>query len=377
MTAVLTGAVVLCAPADASPTAGSSGSSGSARTAAQARAEAARARDAAREATARVEDVRAALERQRQAVTDAVSAGIRAEVAASRAAAEADEAAGAATRRVRSLYMAGGAPVTRSRAWTALRSLAEGGDPVAAVRGRDLAVQAAGRRGLREQRAAEQVAVTGGTAADEADADALAAVAGLRDVAEESVRMADALARAQQQVAALDEEAGRLQAAEDAARELERARAAAAELAARASAGAAAVHARPAPADWGALYAAGAATCPGMRTALLTAVGQVESGHGRNNGPSSAGAQGPMQFMPATFAAYGVDGDGDGVVDVWSPADAVRSAANYLCANGGGQGREGERRALYRYNRAGWYVDMVQRLADELDATSAAAGSTG
>ena len=43
-------------------------------------------------------------------------------------------------------------------------------------------------------------------------------------------------------------------------------------------------------------------TCPGMQWTLLAAVGQVESGHGRNNGPSSAGAIGPMQFRPQTFA---------------------------------------------------------------------------
>ncbi|NIZ93562.1 lytic transglycosylase domain-containing protein [Kineosporiaceae bacterium B12] len=105
-----------------------------------------------------------------------------------------------------------------------------------------------------------------------------------------------------------------------------------------------------------------------MRPSLLTAVGQVESGHGRDVGPSSAGALGPMQFMPATFAAYAVDGDGDGDTDVLDPADAVATAAAYLCAGGGGRGRAGEAAALWSYNHADWYVAMVQRLADELDA---------
>ncbi|WP_432486401.1 lytic transglycosylase domain-containing protein, partial [Kineococcus esterisolvens] len=128
------------------------------------------------------------------------------------------------------------------------------------------------------------------------------------------------------------------------------------------------VRAGCAPADYADLYARAATTCPGMRPALLQAVGQVESGHGRDVGPSSAGAIGPMQFMPATFAAYGVDGDGDGDTDARDPADAVFSAARYLCANGAGAGRGGESGALFRYNRADWYVVMVQRIADEIDA---------
>src|SRR5690606_29549350 len=86
------------------------------------------------------------------------------------------------------------------------------------------------------------------------------------------------------------------------------------------------------------LYRRSAELCPGLSWTVLAAIGQIESGHGRNNGPSSAGALGPMQFMPATWKAYGVDGDGDGETDIWSAYDAVPSAANYLCANGAGRG---------------------------------------
>jgi peptidoglycan hydrolase CwlO-like protein len=126
--------------------------------------------------------------------------------------------------------------------------------------------------------------------------------------------------------------------------------------------------ARLAPAEYHDLYVRAAATCPGLDWSVLSAIGQVESGHGRNIGPSSAGALGPMQFMPRTFAAYGVDGDGDGVRDILNPADSVFSAANYLCASGASQGSDGLRRALFAYNRAQWYVELVLEIARQLAA---------
>ncbi|MEV4382144.1 lytic murein transglycosylase [Streptosporangium sp. NPDC049644] len=107
------------------------------------------------------------------------------------------------------------------------------------------------------------------------------------------------------------------------------------------------------------LYRASAEVCPGLSWTVLAAIGQVESSHGRNNGPSSAGAQGPMQFMPATWKAYGVDGDGDGVADIWSPYDAVPSAANYLCANGAAQGGKKLEKAIWFYNHSWSYVSKV------------------
>ncbi|WP_157246108.1 lytic transglycosylase domain-containing protein [Nonomuraea typhae] len=112
------------------------------------------------------------------------------------------------------------------------------------------------------------------------------------------------------------------------------------------------------------LYKQSATRCPGLSWTVLAAIGQVESGHGRNNGPSSAGALGPMQFMPATWKAYGVDGDGDGKKDIWSPYDAVPGAANYLCANGAGKGGEKLRKAIWFYNHSWSYVNKVMGYAE-------------
>ncbi|RBQ19658.1 lytic transglycosylase domain-containing protein [Spongiactinospora rosea] len=112
------------------------------------------------------------------------------------------------------------------------------------------------------------------------------------------------------------------------------------------------------------LYQVSAKVCPGLSWTVLAAIGQVESSHGRNNGPSSAGALGPMQFMPATWKAYGVDGDGDGKADIWSPYDAVPSAANYLCANGANRGGKKLEKAVWFYNHSWSYVRKVLGVAE-------------
>ncbi len=119
------------------------------------------------------------------------------------------------------------------------------------------------------------------------------------------------------------------------------------------------------PADFQRLYVAAAKTCRGMSWTLLAAIGQVETGHGATTASSYAGAQGPMQFMPATFAMYGVDGDGDGDRDISDPADAVFSAAHYLCSNGAGRSAEATARAIWHYNHADWYVALVLKLAGQ------------
>lgn len=116
------------------------------------------------------------------------------------------------------------------------------------------------------------------------------------------------------------------------------------------------------------LYNAAARTCPDMSWTLLAAIGQVESGHGANTSTSYAGAQGPMQFLPSTFAAYAVDGDRDGDADINDPADAVFTAARYLCANGAGRTPAATARAVWRYNQADWYVALVLELARQYAA---------
>ncbi|CAA9437863.1 MAG: GH23, partial [uncultured Rubrobacteraceae bacterium] len=94
---------------------------------------------------------------------------------------------------------------------------------------------------------------------------------------------------------------------------------------------------------------------------VLAAVGQVESNHGQNMGPSSAGAMGPMQFMPSTWATSGVDGNGDGRANIMDPEDAIPAAAGYL--KEGGAPRDWYA-ALYSYNHADWYVKKVFAVAE-------------
>lgn len=116
----------------------------------------------------------------------------------------------------------------------------------------------------------------------------------------------------------------------------------------------------------------------GVQWTILAAVGKRETDHGRSNlpgvksGTNYAGAAGPMQFLISTwggkaripmsseFNGYASDGDGDGIGDVYNPADAILGAARMLKRNGA---PENVRRALFVYNRAWWYVDQVEEIA--------------
>jgi hypothetical protein len=120
------------------------------------------------------------------------------------------------------------------------------------------------------------------------------------------------------------------------------------------------------PANWIDLFKSSATRyCPGLPWTVLAAIGEIESGDGANEGPSSAGAEGPMQFIPSTWAMWGTDGFGQtGTPDIWNPLDAVPSAARLLCASGGGS-TAGLSGAIFSYNHATWYVNEVLALAGE------------
>jgi soluble lytic murein transglycosylase-like protein len=90
--------------------------------------------------------------------------------------------------------------------------------------------------------------------------------------------------------------------------------------------------------------------------AILAGINAIETGFGQNLGPSYAGAEGWMQFMPETWAMYGVDANGDGVKDPNDPEDAIFAAARYLSAAGMPGDVWG---AIFAYNHADWYVEDV------------------
>ncbi len=103
----------------------------------------------------------------------------------------------------------------------------------------------------------------------------------------------------------------------------------------------------------------------GVRWEVLAAINEIETDYGRNLSVSSAGAVGWMQFMPATWASYGVDANGDGRKDPYNPVDAIFAAARYLRAAGAGEDLQ---RAIFAYNHAQWYVDDVLARARGLAA---------
>nr|AQQ74581.1 hypothetical protein [uncultured bacterium] len=94
----------------------------------------------------------------------------------------------------------------------------------------------------------------------------------------------------------------------------------------------------------------------GVPWPVLAAIAKVESDFGANMGVSMAGAEGYCQFLPSTWRAYGVDGNGDGVANPYDFHDCLPAAAAYLLANGA----PGDlRAALYAYNHSWEYVDTV------------------
>lgn len=95
--------------------------------------------------------------------------------------------------------------------------------------------------------------------------------------------------------------------------------------------------------------------------AILAAIHEKETSFSTHETMiSSAGAIGHMQFMPDTFDFYGVDGNGDGIIDPWNIYDAIYSAANFLSATGASDNKLND--ALFAYNRSKTYVnDIIKR----------------
>ena len=95
----------------------------------------------------------------------------------------------------------------------------------------------------------------------------------------------------------------------------------------------------------------------GVDWELLAAVMYVESKFGRVRSASTAGAQGPMQFIPSTWGAYGMGGN------VHDPHDAILGAANYLHRSGA---PTRERQALFAYNQSSAYVNAVMQYTNQM-----------
>jgi cell wall-associated NlpC family hydrolase len=121
------------------------------------------------------------------------------------------------------------------------------------------------------------------------------------------------------------------------------------------------------------LYLQAAATCAGLSWTVLAAIGTLESNNGQSTlpgvraGRNFAGAEGPMQFEPATFARYGrpVPPGGADPPTPYDPTDAVYAAARMLCANGAPARL---RRAVLAYNHSASYADEVLHLVQTLAA---------
>ena len=95
----------------------------------------------------------------------------------------------------------------------------------------------------------------------------------------------------------------------------------------------------------------------GVPWQVLAAINEIETDFGRDLAVSSAGAVGWMQFLPSTWARFGVNADGRGKPNPYDPVDAIFAAARYLHAAGAGTNMS---KAIFAYNHASWYVDSVE-----------------
>lgn len=119
----------------------------------------------------------------------------------------------------------------------------------------------------------------------------------------------------------------------------------------------------PPPAEELLGYYREAEAATGVAWNYLAAINLIETRLGSIAGVSTAGAQGPMQFLPETFAQYGQGGD------VNSPRDAIMAAGHFLSASGFANNRD---RAVYVYNHANEYVRAVSDYAAVIGGDPAA-----
>jgi membrane-bound lytic murein transglycosylase B len=122
----------------------------------------------------------------------------------------------------------------------------------------------------------------------------------------------------------------------------------------------------PAPADELLGYYHQAESESGVGWNYLAAINLIETRLGSIVGLSTAGAQGPMQFLPSTFAGYGQGGD------INSPRDSIMAAGRFLAAHGFASDRD---HAIYGYNHANEYVRAVDQYAALIAADPAAFAS--
>jgi len=124
-----------------------------------------------------------------------------------------------------------------------------------------------------------------------------------------------------------------------------------------------------------AAYEGAAADCSGLSWTVLAGIGEVESDHGRADlpgvrvGANDAGAEGPLQFLPATFAEYAVprpDGTSPSPYDL---ADAAVAAARLLCADGAADPTDVPA-AVFAYNHSAAYVSDVLAWAARYQAAA-------
>ena len=98
----------------------------------------------------------------------------------------------------------------------------------------------------------------------------------------------------------------------------------------------------------------------GIPWEVLASINRAETTFGTNVGDSSAGAMGWMMFMPASWAEWGVDANGDKIKDPYNPVDAICAAGNYLEYFGYA---EDPYEAIFAYNHADWYVQLILEYA--------------